>query len=75
VRSWIEHEFRPIPLAPKQKKPVHNDWPRLDFGADPARYFNADSNIGVVDGERIVDVDIDCAEPFASGPSSRRPPI
>jgi uncharacterized protein (DUF927 family) len=75
VRSWIEHGFRPVPLEPRCKKPVHNDWPNLDFGGDPPRYFRSDSNIGVVDGEPYgnVDIDLDCPEAIQIWPEFAPP--
>src|SRR5262249_12697422 len=61
ARVWLARAVDPVPLLPGQKKPSHNNWPKIDFASDLAHYFPAGANVGIKVGAPygIVDVDLD----------------
>jgi uncharacterized protein (DUF927 family) len=75
ARAWITHGFRPIPLAPRRKKPVHDNWPKINFGEDLPRYFSQSANLGVALGEPYgnTDIDLDCQEAICIWPEFAPP--
>jgi hypothetical protein len=61
ARTYRERGLAPIPLRPRSKVPIQNDWPRLV--TDERTQFPG--NIGVKDGapsSNVVDLDLDCGE-------------
>ncbi|KAA1258119.1 hypothetical protein LF1_06340 [Rubripirellula obstinata] len=55
-----------VPLRPRSKSPVRNDWPNVRIEADDIKTsFSAKDNLGIILGEPsgwLVDVDLDCPE-------------
>ena len=55
-----------VPLHPRSKTPVRNDWPNVRVEADDIKsHFSAKDNVGLILGEPsgwLVDVDLDCDE-------------
>ena len=55
-----------VPLRPRSKSPVNNDWPKLRIEAGEAKsHFSAKDNVGIILGGPsgwLVDVDLDCPE-------------
>jgi hypothetical protein len=39
AEAWRDRGFHPIPLQPKKKKPLHDDWPKIPFHDNLALYF------------------------------------
>jgi DNA polymerase I-like protein with 3'-5' exonuclease and polymerase domains len=66
AREFLRRGFAPIPLPPRSKRAVLDDWPDLRVTeADIDRLFRSDGNIGLLNGEPsrgLVDVDKDCPE-------------
>ncbi|GAA4443307.1 bifunctional DNA primase/polymerase [Novipirellula rosea] len=60
-RGWFS-----VPLRPRSKSPVRNDWPNIRIEADDVKtHFSTKDNVGLILGEPsgwIVDVDLDCPE-------------
>jgi phage/plasmid-associated DNA primase len=63
AREYIKHGLVVIPIPPKSKRPLEEDWPHLRIGeADVPRYFTWNSNIGGLcgcDSGNLADVDFD----------------
>ena len=55
-----------VPLRPRSKSPVRNDWTNVRIESDDIKtHFSAKDNIGLILGEPsgwLVDVDLDCDE-------------
>ncbi len=55
-----------VPLRPRSKSPVRNDWPNVRIETDDIKsHFSAKDNVGIILGEPsgwLVDVDLDCHE-------------
>ena len=62
ISFYDEHRLAIIPLLPKSKKPILDEWPTRTPDDNDVNEFHSDSNIGVVLGEAstgIVDIDLD----------------
>ena len=63
ARDYSQRGWHPVPLPPKEKRPVHKDWPSRDFATEGlAQHFSGDGNIGLkcgIPSGGLVDVDID----------------
>lgn len=70
--EYIQKGWSVVVVRARQKRPLHDDWPKIRITADRVReYFKPDSNIGVVLGDvskGLVDVDLDCPEAIALAP-------
>ncbi len=70
ANAWIRKGFSPVPIPHRSKRPVLNEWQRLEITIDGAsQYFNGTSqNIGVLLGDKFgsTDVDCDCPETIAA---------
>lgn len=55
-----------VPLRPRSKSPVRNDWPNVRIETDNIKsHFSTKDNVGIILGEPsgwLVDVDLDCSE-------------
>lgn len=55
-----------VPLRPRSKSPVRNDWPNVRIETDDIKsHFSTKDNVGIILGEPsgwLVDVDLDCPE-------------
>lgn len=60
--TWIKKGFSPVPVPHGSKKPVLDQWQRLQITIDTASlYFNgALQNIGLLLGDRLGSTDVDC---------------
>ncbi len=69
AERYIDRGVSVVPLRPRGKETVLESWPELRLAiADLPKYFHADSNIGILNGEPsrgLVDVDLDCSEAIA----------
>src|ERR671933_1110878 len=66
AEKYIANGYSVVPLRPKSKRPIHDDWPNLQVTADNVgEYFPNGENIGLKTGSSSgnkVDVDLDVAE-------------
>src|SRR5262249_32276715 len=66
ARSYLREGWAPIPILPREKKPVAQGWPALRLGGGGVdEWFRDDMNIGLLLGEPshgLVDVDLDSLE-------------
>jgi hypothetical protein len=63
AHKYFRRGWPPVPLQPKSKKPIHTDWPNRRLKPDELdREFAGDRNIGLLLGDRLADIDLDCAE-------------
>jgi putative DNA primase/helicase len=64
--AWVRKGFSPVPVPHRSKRPVVDEWQRLDITADNAgQYFNGlPQNVGLLMGDKFgsTDVDCDCVE-------------
>ncbi len=64
VAAYRQRGWYCVPLRPRSKSPVRNDWPNLRIDAsDIKTSFSAKDNVGIILGEPsgwLVDVDLDC---------------
>jgi putative DNA primase/helicase len=75
---WYAEQYHragmcPIPIKPRSKKPINDEWPTLRIPYDDLKYhFSEDQNIGVILGDAsggLVDIDLDSAEAVRLGPA------
>lgn len=71
--AYIAKGWNPTPIKPRDKKPVHTDWPDIviDATTAPRHFRKPDLNIGVVLGPTsngLTDIDLDCPEACAAAP-------
>src|SRR5215467_8873475 len=59
---WIQKGFSPVPVPHESKRPVLEEWQRLEVTIEEAaKYFNCGPpNIGVLLGDKFGSTDIDC---------------
>lgn len=57
--QYLARGWQIVPLEPKGKKCIHNDWMTRTYGADD---IPLDHNIGIKSFSGIVDIDCDCPE-------------
>jgi Bifunctional DNA primase/polymerase, N-terminal/Protein of unknown function (DUF3987) len=66
VAVYLQRGWYSVPLRPRSKSPVRNDWPNIRIEADDVKtHFSAKDNVGLILGEPsgwLVDVDLDCDE-------------
>ncbi|MFN3151802.1 bifunctional DNA primase/polymerase [Bremerella sp.] len=66
VANYRKRGWYCVPLRPRSKVPVRNDWPNLRIESDQIKeHFSAKDNVGLILGEPsgwLVDVDLDCQE-------------
>ncbi len=66
VAIYRQHGWYCVPLRPRSKSPVRNDWPNIRIESDDIKtHFSAKDNVGLILGEPsgwLVDVDLDCDE-------------
>ncbi len=64
VSAYRHRGWYSVPLRPRSKVPVRNDWPNLRIEPDQVKeHFSAKDNVGIILGEPsgwLVDVDLDC---------------
>ena len=64
--DYVQRGWKVIPVPPRKKAPIVKNWPKLSLTKEEIpSYFEANSNIGVLLGERsggLVDIDIDATE-------------
>jgi hypothetical protein len=67
--EYIQRGWQVTPVRPREKRPIHDDWPMLNItAADVPRYFSPNHNVGVILGDvsqGLVDIDLDCPETIA----------
>jgi len=65
--DWIKRGFSPIPIPHRSKRPVLEEWQRLEITAtDALQYFNSTKqNVGVLLGDKYGSTDVDCDCPEA----------
>ena len=65
--SWIRRGFSPVPVPSKTKRPILDNWQKLEITAETASQYFTDQaqNIGVLLGDRYGSTDIDCDCPEA----------
>jgi hypothetical protein len=72
ARAYIERGWALTAVPYREKKPTDDGWQKLKITAEDApRYFNGESNIGVIMGPPsggLSDVDLDCKEALVIGP-------
>lgn len=71
ARAYLGRGWCPIPLAPRDKRPVLGAWPELrPTEAELPRLFEPHSNVGIHLGPSgVVDVDLDCPEAVRLAPA------
>ena len=66
VAIYCQRGWYSVPLRPRSKSPVRNDWPNLRIEPDGIRTsFSAKDNVRIILGEPsgwLADVDLDCPE-------------
>jgi hypothetical protein len=66
VVTYCQRGWYCVPLRPRSKSPVRNDWPNIRIEPDGIKTsFSAKDNVGIILGEPsgwLVDVDLDCNE-------------
>ncbi len=62
--GYVRAGFLVVPIPPRQKRPVLDDWPNLRITeAELKQYFNGGGNVGLILGvDGLTDVDLDSAE-------------
>ena len=64
--AWVRKGFLPVHVPHRSKRPVVDEWQRLEITADTVRqYFNGlPQNVGLLMGDKFgsTDVDCDCVE-------------
>jgi hypothetical protein len=72
--DYIRRGWPVVPIALRSKKPKLLNWPSLRMREDEALgYFAHPGNIGVILGNGLVDVDLDCAEAIDLAPEILKP--
>jgi hypothetical protein len=72
--DYIRRGWPVVPIAPRSKAPKLLNWPSLRITEDEAPgYFAHPGNIGVILGNGLVDVDLDCAEAIDFAPEILKP--
>ena len=68
---WCARGGFPIPVPYRAKNPNREGWPKLRIGPkDCPKYFNGCKlNIGVLLGEPLADIDLDCPEAISIWPA------
>ena len=68
--DYVQRGWKVIPVPPRKKAPIVKNWPKLSLTKEEIpSYFEANSNIGVLLGERsggLIDIDIDATEAAAA---------
>jgi hypothetical protein len=69
ARTYIRRGWRPVPIALYTKKPIILNWPSFRVTeAEAPQHFGRPCNIGVILGDGLVDVDLDCVEAIDLAP-------
>lgn len=71
--SYIKRGWAPVPIPPRQKGPIVDDWSKLRIKeTDAGQWFNGrEQNIGIILGPasgHLTDVDLDCMEAIRLAP-------
>jgi RecA-family ATPase len=63
ARAYIRRGWAPVPIPLREKGPRIKGWQRLRVAeANAAEYFNGAGNIGIILGQGLIDLDLDCHE-------------
>jgi hypothetical protein len=72
VKEYVARGWRPVPLEPGVKFPRMEQWQQFDLAAELRNgkpledFFKPDSNVGLILGHGLVDVDLDCDQTVAA---------
>jgi hypothetical protein len=69
VREYLGRGYIPIPLPPRTKKPTGAGWPNIRVSVDTIHeHFTETSNVGLLLGGGLVDIDLDALEAVRAAP-------